>query len=360
MHIYIVVLIYIIILSIIMKQTKKPANSKVYLFLCFVPLTLIACLRNPSIGIDTQQFVNAFDKIIFLKPENFGLLRYEYGFSYLCWIIGKICTNSQLLIFVTSLFVNYSIARFISKNSENVYISVILYLIVNFYFSYMNIMRQALAISILLLGFEFLKEKKYVKYLLFVLIASFFHSSAILAVIFIFLRKFKFNRKFLITCCLITIVSFIFGEEFFIFLSKISPRLADYSNSSFTTENYFGSLLDFLVYALVFIFGIVILLKNDRCVFDDKDNKMNILIGIMGVATIFYVLVMKVIIFNRFTHYFSIFMIIWLPNCIMRIKNTKNRFYITTILTVFFILYWLIIMIYRPNWYGVIPYKFCF
>lgn len=361
MCIYIVLLVYIIALSIAMKMKNQYENTKkTYLFLCFLPLTLIACLRSTSVGIDTLQFTNAFDRIALMTPKNFELLRYEYGFIWLCWLLSKLFSNSQILIITTSLFINYSVAKFIEKNSENVYLSTILFVTANFYFCYMNIMRQALAISILLFGFEYLKKEKYIKYLIFVLLASLFHTSAILAGSFIFFRKFKFNRKFIIISILIAVLAFAFGRQFFALLSGLSPRLAEYANSSFATENYFGSLLDFLVYAFIFLFGAVILLLNDRDVFKNKNNNLNILVGLMGAAVVFYALVMKVIIFNRFTHYFSIFSIIWISNCLMKVKNAKDRFYLSIIVSVLFIIYWLVIMIYRPKWYGVIPYELFF
>ena len=158
MSIYILLLLYLLFLSLIF--LNKKFNKLVFIILAFTPFVAISGFRSFSVGVDTQQFVNAYSRIINMSPNSFDLLRYEYGFSYFCWLLGKISTNPQILIFITSLFINISVGRFIYKNSDNVYLSVILYLLCNFFFSYMNIMRQAMAIAILLWGYEFIKDKQ--------------------------------------------------------------------------------------------------------------------------------------------------------------------------------------------------------
>lgn len=354
MIIYILLLLYLLFLSLLF--VNKKFNKLVFIILSFTPFIIISGFRDFSVGVDTQQFVNAYARIINMSPRNFDLLRYEQGFSYFCWTLGKISSNPQILIFTTSFFINISIGRFIYKNSDNVYLSVILYLLCNFFFSYMNIMRQAIAICILLWGYEFIKNKKYFNFLLFVIIACSFHFSSLLALLYIPLRNFKFNKNFLFVSIGISMIGFLFGENLFMLLANLSPRLMNYLDSSFTEANYFAALLDFLVYFFVFAFGIILIKQSDRKLIGTKDN--NMVIGIMGVATILSALSMKVILFDRFTPYFSIFLIIWLPNSLLKIYNAKNRMLFTVIIVSLFVVYCLIILILRPEWYGVSNYKF--
>ena len=57
-------------------------------------------------------------------------------------------------------------------------------------------MRQAVAIGFLLLAFENLKSKKYVKYFLEILLAMSFHGSAILGILYLFASRFKYKKKY--------------------------------------------------------------------------------------------------------------------------------------------------------------------
>ena len=359
MLIYIVLLGILILVGIIFDCNKSKTKKFIYIVLSCILLSLLAGLRNYSIGIDTQQYFSNYYVIGFLNNiSEISSLRYEYGFSALCYVLNKISSNPQLLIFVTSIFINISVCTFIYKNSDNIVLSIILYILFNFFFSYMNIMRQAIAIAIVLFGFEFLKEKKYIKYIIVVLLASFFHASALLAILMIFLKFVKFDKTTIFTTILVMLIFFVIGRDLFIFLCNFSPRLYEYIGGNYDVSNYFGALFNFLIYIYFFIFGMLLLKNYNTDFYKNKEDINNIYIGIISIACIFSALIMKVSIFNRFLPYFSIFMVIWIPNCITKVKSSKLRLlcYLTTFSILF--TYFFIIMLFRPEWYGVVPYEF--
>ena len=134
MLIYLVQLILILILGIFMKPSKSDSKKKLFLFCAFVILCFVACLRDYTVGYDTKQYVTAFNKASSLTLSNFSYLRYEYGFTFLLWLLSKISSNWQILLIITSLFINFSVLRFIEKNSDNPFFSVLIYILLNFYF----------------------------------------------------------------------------------------------------------------------------------------------------------------------------------------------------------------------------------
>lgn len=358
--IYIFCLIFIIVLGVIFnsKNTKSNKNKKIFLILSFFILTFIAAFRSYNVGVDTKQYYHAFIKTIYLDFSNLNLLRYEFGFSLLCKILSNINNNPQILIIVSSIFINFAVAKFIYKNSTNVYISTIMYIVFNFFFAYMNIMRQAIAIAILLIGYEKLKEKKYIKYSLYIFIATLFHGSSVLALLLIPISKMKYNKRNLLIVFISVFLCFIFGKNIFLLIARLSPRLFEYVGGSFDAENYFGALIESSIYFVTFIFGLYCLsankLKNEYLKF--KDN-INLNTKIVAMALIISVMVMRVSIFNRFLPLFSIYLIIWIPDFLSCVSN-KNRTFYTTLLLIFYIAYFCIVMIYRPEWYGVLPYSF--
>lgn len=360
MLIYFIILLIIVLLGLILKPNfaSNNTNKKIFIIITFILLFCVSGFRNKNVGVDTLQYYNAFKRISLIDISNFNVFRYEYGFTFLCWILSKISNNPQILLIVTSFFINYSILRFIYKHSNNVFISVLIYVLLNFYFSYMNIMRQAIAISIVLWGYDFIIENKNIKFVLTCLFASLFHESALLAILLLIPNYFRFNKKMLFCVFVFVIVAFFYGEKFFIFLSNYSPRLLEYTNSKYNVSNYFGALLDALVYVLTYIIGLLTIKKNSNQLSNITAIKeKNMMLGILGMACIFQSLVIKVSIFNRFSPYFTIFIILWIPHTIEKITNKKRKtLYYLTLLFIFF-LYWLIIMLFRPQWYGVVPYS---
>lgn len=360
MFIYIIAVFIIISLGMLTKPYNNKKNVQFFLGISFIILSGISALRSYHVGVDTEQYYNAFLRIANLNLNQISLLRYEYGFTFLCWILSKMTINPQILIIVTSIFINFVIFNFIKKNSDNVLISVLVYIFLNFYFSYMNVMRQALAICFILIGYEFLKKNKNISFILFCFFGMLFHESAILALLFLILKKFKANRKNFVVVIFLIILSFIYGNRIFDFFALYSPRLMEYVNSKFYVSNYFGSLLDALVYIVLYIFGIKILLNHNYNILNNKNSTEKFLMWIIGVACVFQTLVIRVSIFNRFSPYFSVFLIIWIPNFLSKIKDKRKCFFMNVIVIFFLMLYWLIIMIFRPNWYGTVPYSLFF
>ena len=361
MTVYLCLLLYILIISVLFTKYKESnTKKKLFLFMGFLPIILISSMRSNTVGVDTYQFTNAFLKIRHMAPSQFYILRYEYGFTFFCWIIGKFFSNYEGLLIITSIFINMSVINFIYKNSKDIYLSTILYIICNFYFSYMNIMRQAIAIAIILLAYEKLKSNNKLLFIIYVLFASLFHSSAILALLYLPFYGKKISKKSISLIIISAMLAFVFGKNIFEFISKFSERLADYSDSIFASENYFGSLLDSAVYFISLIFGIVIIRYSKNQLAIGEKSNLGFFTYMMGLAVTMNMHVMRVSIFNRFAHYFTIFIIIWLPNTVFTLNNKKLHVLLKIIITVAFMMYWIIIMIYRPNWYGVIPYQLGF
>ena len=86
----------------------------------------------------------------------------------------------ELLTLVVGLFAIYRI-----KDKIDILYSFFIYYILVYHQSY-NIMRQTLAMSVVLLGLTYLIERSYKKYILVVVIASFIHTTALMCLVFLF------------------------------------------------------------------------------------------------------------------------------------------------------------------------------
>ena len=351
MGIYIALFVFELLFGLaIIKKEKK--YKKIYLIVSFILLAGIAALRTKNVGIDTLQFHDAYLRIGYLDWTELTTERYEIGFSVLCKLLNYITANPQILISFTAIFINFSVVRFIYKNSNDVVFSILLYILLNFYFSYMNIMRQAMAIAILLFAFDAMKNGRKIKYFLLVGLATTFHGSAILGLAYIILPKFKYKQKYNKFLIPILLIIFLFGKQIFLAFSELSPRLAGYVGSEYDTENYFGALLNFLLTFAIWWFGNDALKKKENKEVNEEVLLYNKIIIISVITTL---LTIRVGIFNRFTPYFSIFEIIWIPNVLKLMKNNRQLFKLFFIIVL--LSYWIIIMVFRPEWYGAVPYE---
>ncbi len=360
MILYFLIILLIIIFFVFLKR-------KTALLLSFIILSLMAGLRKYTVGVDTLQFYEAFNNIGQTNDWTFSEFRYEYGFSLLCKILYIIFRNPQSLIFVTSIFINLSVYVFIKNNSKDYFLSTLLYVFLNYYFNYMNIMRQAIAIAIMLLFFKFLKNNNYLIYLLGIIIGFFFHKTALMGLILIIIKmlsRFKFLNTFIIS---MGAVSFLIYKEIFMLGANIlGDYYLAYINSEFADSNYFGSLLMFLQTFLIFISCGYLHYRTEK-----KDRLMNssLLMTISIVALCCLALVMRMNIFNRISSIFEIYLIIFVPNVLDNYKSPKgyiikNRLLLCSNIKYFCIflalLFFLGINLLRPEWYGVVPYEFFF
>ena len=178
MLMYFIMLFVIIILIMLSKRINN--SEKKFLICTYIVLVFISGFRNYNVGVDTKLYSSFFEYAKNISYSNLHNVRYEYGFALFCKLLSTLNNNYHYLLFATSAFINYAVLNFIKKNSKNVYFSVIMYILCNFFFSYMNVMRQAIAISIILLNYESLKKEKYLKFSIGILFAMLFHTSAIL------------------------------------------------------------------------------------------------------------------------------------------------------------------------------------
>lgn len=107
----------------------------------------------------------------------------ETGF----YVLNILCHNFGLgelgFFFVISFIVNICVIKYI-YTEENSYLCFLLLLSTNFQLSQANLIRQILAMALLLPIIRYLTERSYIKYLAGVLFASMFHMSAILFLVF--------------------------------------------------------------------------------------------------------------------------------------------------------------------------------
>lgn len=177
-------------ISVADKFYKRKIVFVFFIFVSLFPVVMLACLRDVSVGSDTEKYINLiFKEAVGFRGEflefrdmfpNFeGLILYIY------FIIGKFTNSLYLLFLVLHLLVVVPIyiAAFKCRKSLSPPFFLFIYLLV-FYNESLSIIRQHIALSFALLALIFLNEGKIFKYLLLTFLSVFAHLTALIAIIF--------------------------------------------------------------------------------------------------------------------------------------------------------------------------------
>lgn len=343
-------LIIAILLSFSLAKEKK--NALLFSFICF---TLIAMLRSKMVGVDTLQYYDNY-KVIGLSSGG-TTTRYEVGFYWMCRILYKINHNPQTLIMVSSIIINLSVFTFIRKHSSNYLLATLIYFFDNLFFSNMNIMRQALAVSVLLLGYSLLRDKKFFKFSLVIIIASLFHTVALVAFLLVLFRLIPKRKWIRLSMIIVMVLLFVFANKLFDVVTKLFGY-SNYADSDYSNSNYFGAALTFAIPLL----GLGIPLAYIKLFKVDVKEEQNFhFYTVITIAFIgFSALVMRMTIFNRLSGLFNIFALILIPYYLNLIKkrNVTDYKIVTGVVLLVYIVSFVVIIALRPEWTKCVPYEF--
>lgn len=216
-------------------RAKKISEQWIfYAFASSLLLILIIGFRSEFNGLDLHNSLGTgyfyyYEKInedsILEILQNFGKRRYanfEIGFCLFCKVIGTICSNQQILLFASAVLSVIPVAYFISKNSKNVWLSIVIYMAMPFFGpAYFSAIRQGIAIGLAVLSYEFIKRKKLVKFVIIILIASTFHSSAIVVLAAYPMYHFRLDKNSaLVGGVSALILIFLLKEPLFLVLAR--------------------------------------------------------------------------------------------------------------------------------------------
>ena len=136
--------------------------------------------------------------------ENYKDQTVEFGFRGLNVVIYNIFGQYWVLVFVVAVLTIIPVIYLLNKYSDDIDlpVSVLMYTTI-FYFTSFSGYRQYLAVSISLLAFDAIREKRMLKALLWIGVSMSFHFSMIFLFVPYFLILFKYLSKKMITASLV-------------------------------------------------------------------------------------------------------------------------------------------------------------
>ena len=318
--------------------------KKNYLVLCGIVLILFMGLRNPRLGsTDTVNYYNNMLRAISASSwsEYYVEDYFEGGFQLFVFLLSRVFKHAQALLFITSAIYVFFICFFIYRNSEDLVMSLVMYITLGLMTFEMQGMRQAIAMSICLLAYELLKSKKKWWFLLTVILAMQFHRTAIIFALVLLVFNLGYSTLKLIIVFLSSIVSLLLTDRIISLGNQFFDR-----NYTYVKET--GGYVATLIYVLIFIFSV---LFNRRLKTDKNQSAM---FYVLSMGAISYLMrYTGVMIAERISFYFMFSQMAMLPGSLRHIDG-RNR----AIIKITVHLLMILLFVYRLNGSDFLPYRF--
>lgn len=312
--------------------TRIHSDRKLYIILISILLALQSGLRNVAVGADTYAYYEWFERvklttweqIIYSVKEyyQFGISK-DPGYEVFQKIVQLFIGNYQIYLIFIALILFTSLGFFIYYNTwyiSEVMFAFVLYSVL-FYSTYsITALRQSIVAAATLWGFELIKRKKLIPFILTLLIASTLHKSVLIFLPIYFIANFKKTKLIYTASVLIFPLVMIYRRQVSYFLALVSGSenymqfaLSDYKAGTPT----FTALM-----ILVIVFGWIFMKKALKFY-----PSLFPIYNAMALAFVFTPLTWVDPSLMRVVIYFSIFILLFIPKIIetATLNNTKLR-----------------------------------
>lgn len=310
-------------------QAEYTRTKKVWYIIVGVYLVLLAGFRN-GVGGDTQLYMQDFEYV----PSTWGELNefisdeltesgYMPGWSILVFLCKRWFDSFYAVQLAQALIVNIGILYLFRQYTTHIFLCVLLYGISNTFFLFnTEVMREAIAVVLCGIGMHsYLRGEKW-KFYLLVGISILFHISALVALLFPFVRFKQINIKTMIMAFLAALFLYLLSDVVVNYLpsllgtqaNRIVEKIFKYSD---ITLNLFGFIENTIRY-LVINAGIVFFAQWS---IGEDEQRQKDYTKYMSFYLIITVLICGFIGFSRFRNYTLIFFLIMLTEFIYHYKS---------------------------------------
>lgn len=260
------------------KKNKKGASKLIYLLGISGPI-LLAAFRY-QVGTDFNNYHWMYNSYASMSTKEFFTSR-ELFYGWGVWLISKMSKliGGERMFFgaFAFLILHFGIKGFEKYENVNWFLIVYSFLLGPFSTG-LNTMKQAVAMAIIFWGLNYVYKKNIVKYILCVILAVMFHTSAIIAIPIYFVYNSENDKIWNIRSVISVFIAIIASVNVLNILSAISridfmniSRFSSYSTEGTGNLTFFWSLFEF---------AIILLLQNKLAIIDDKNKLLIVLMGL--------------------------------------------------------------------------------
>ena len=342
-------------------------NKQKISWIAVVVLILFSGLRGHLVGSDLPHYKMIFDLVG--KEHNINNTHEHYGFlfNFAVWLSGVISTESigfTILLMISSIIVVLTAAYVSKECSSDISISMLLFVCFDTYILSFSGLRQSMAIGLIMIAFKYMHDKKPLNFAIMVVLAYYFHDSAIF-VLPLYLLNFV-NKKnieyilYAVGVAFIVIYSFVdeiimeivcdlLDLHYFYFYGMIGEKL--------TMMSYLKAFM--LIGVFVFFLGYKIYNERKGKTFSRKYTLCLMTYYLAALLNLYNIMTGSFMIISRMIYYFSWTLILLVPEFLASIENPKWKKIFTVLMIVAGICYLSTTVVLRDQ-FCVTPYRTMF
>lgn len=306
-----------------LNSSKKLSNklgqrqNVIFLFCSFLILVFFSGFRGDFTS-DYKNYASLFHTYnLYSWPDVLTINFYqEKGYVVFSRLIGEFTSDPMYLMLCSSILIVLLFFKEIKRESRTVWLSILLFINIGAYYTSFNIMRHIMAVAIIFAGSKFIYNRKFLKFLATVFIASLFHTTAIVFIPFYFILDVKYNKRNFIGITVGSIITTIFIRDILNIIFRFGfQRYANYE---------FGITGLNLTSAVVPI-SILLFVLFHKNLINLNEIKTKIWFNATFYYAIFTILGLRIQMIQRFSEFFTPYILLLIPLVISNIKNKNQK-----------------------------------
>lgn len=316
MLVYMLFLAAVILVGWYLMGDKITTKQRQWCLVAFGAAMVAIMTLRYSIGFDYFAYRDMFEITAQLSWKDVVLQhKKETSYFLLNKLVAELGLGYHGLLLILNLIMVGCVLWFIYKYSSIWWLSIVLYLTLQFMTHSMNLLRQSLAVSIMLLAWGSLKDGKFWKYAVITLIAATFHVTALIMLPMYFVLRAPFKMGVIGLYVAVGLVGvFAFRPVIMMVIANILPQYSLYlDHPLYSAGAGFTPVVGHLIYC------VIVMCFSGDLVRRSKDNSILIYTAIFTVFA--SMLVTQMFVMGRFTIYFFQYAMILLPEVVMIYKK---------------------------------------
>lgn len=316
MSVYHWLVVLILVLAIIMRGYEK--RSKMYILLVCVLLFCVSGMRDAEVigGDSNSSYLHAFQRMEDTDWSELPKLEdeeYNVGFSYLMkasyeWFDG----DYQSFIMVISAFCCICLLHTLQKYSVSPVLSFFIYIGFLFYMATFSILKQAVAMSIILLSFGAVEDRRFLRFILLVGIASLFHFPSLIFLPAYWIGNMRIGRSYFFVLAALLLITYLFRNYLLDFMTGMYYE----EGKELVATGRF--LMNKVLFMLLILMVAIIVRPPDA-----SDRLYSSLLMIVGVSVVLQTFASYSNIFERLADYYFQFTVLFIPMIFERVETKR-------------------------------------
>ncbi|MDY3007062.1 EpsG family protein [Anaerococcus porci] len=264
----------------------------------------------------------------------------EIGFRVFAYIFNLLGISRQAIIILMNVLSIVPTTYVIIKESDNPFLSALIFMPIFIQFD-MQTSRTASAIGLGMMSVYMMVNKKYIKSIFFLLFAMSFHKSTVILIPFFLILHIDFSHAFKVFALGLSLLVSIFSKQLLGITSQILENIGMGRMSAkiltYTFQGRFAKEMSFIdpriLFAIfLFLTSIIYYNRNEIKKFTIEDASIK---AIWFCAVVLLTFRSSTAIAFRFSNFFTIFQMLYIPMLLKKIKIYDQYTYFLVYLSIF-------------------------